>query len=69
MPIPTEDTILVLDDATYGVNTEFDPVDGTYTTTFGADELASSAETCRTEIDLYDSGASRHTILVVRLSS
>jgi transposase InsO family protein len=40
--------------------TETDPDDGAYTTTFSADELAGSAETRNAEVDLYDSGASRH---------
>ena len=41
---------------------EFDviPDDGAYSTTFDADILAGSAETRRNEVDLYDSGASRH---------
>ena len=41
-------------------NSEFDPVDGAYTTTYGANVLAGSAETRKSEVDLYDSGASRH---------
>ena len=36
------------------------PVDGAYSTTFDANILAGSADTRRNEIDLYDSGASRH---------
>ena len=44
----------------FGVNTELDLDDGAYTITFGASELAGSADTRRTEVDLYDSGASRH---------
>ena len=41
---------------------EFDavPDDGAYSTTFDADVLAGSADTRRNEVDLYDSGASRH---------
>ena len=41
-------------------NNPFDYTEGAYTSTFDADELAGSAETRRTEIDLYDSGATRH---------
>ena len=37
-----------------------EPDDGAYTTTFSADELAGSADTRNAEVDLYDSGASRH---------
>ena len=44
----------------FGMITDPDPIDGAYTTTFGANELAGSADTRRNEIDLYDSGASRH---------
>jgi hypothetical protein len=42
----------------FGPNSESD--DGAYTTTFSADELAGSAESQNAEVDLYDSGASRH---------
>ena len=38
----------------------FDNPKGAYTSTFSAEQLAGSAETQRTEIDLYDSGASQH---------
>ena len=42
----------------FGTNSGFD--ESAYTTTFSADELAGSAETRNAEVDLYDSGASRH---------
>jgi hypothetical protein len=44
----------------FGTDADPDPDDGAYTTTFGANELAGSAETRNVEVDLYDSGASRH---------
>ena len=44
----------------FGNTTNDVPDEGTYTTTYGADELAGSAESSMSEIDLYDSGASRH---------
>ena len=37
-----------------------DPDDGAYTTSFSTDQLAGSAEARNVEVDLYDSGASRH---------
>jgi transposase InsO family protein len=38
----------------------FDYAEGAYTSTFSAEELAGSAQTRCTEVDLYDSGATRH---------
>ena len=56
-----------LEEHTYHLNnlatpfgTETDPDDGAYMTMFGADEFAGSAETRNAEVNLYDSGASRH---------
>ena len=41
-------------------DTNSNPNEGAFTSMFSADELAGSAETCNMEVDLYDSGASRH---------
>ena len=43
---------------TMPINPGFSTIDGAYTSTFCADELASSAEIRNVEVDLYDSGAS-----------
>ena len=50
-----DEIICDLDKCTYAV-----PDDGAYTTSFNADELAGSVVTRKNEVDLYDSGASRH---------
>jgi transposase InsO family protein len=44
----------------FGPITDLDPDDGAYTTTFSADQLGNTMEGQKAEIDLYDSGASRH---------
>ena len=61
-PSDVEELTSDCDDALipFGITTNPAPDDGAYTITFGADELAGSADTRRNEIDLYDSGASRH---------